>query len=99
MKAIFLLLASTLILIFAGIVSAQVIEPVISKNVHVLRNVTPAQCPTSWRGDASASDVENETGQGSSNYEIASGVSSCDSCAFDRASGDCVCATCYDNYN
>jgi hypothetical protein len=82
-----------------GVAAVQVVEPVINKNVHVMQNVTPAQCPTSWRGNASATDITNETGRGTSNYQVATGIQSCSGCAFDQASRDCVCATCYDDYN
>jgi hypothetical protein len=93
------LFATAICLFFSSLALAQAIEPVVTKNVHVMQNVTPTQCPTSWRGDASASTILNETGRGTSNYEVATGIRSCDGCAYDRVSKDCVCATCYDNYN
>lgn len=83
----------------AGVSFAQVIEPVISKNVHVLKNVTPSQCPASWRGTADPADVITDGSTGVSNSEIAAGVLSCSDCSFDQSSSDCVCKTCYGDYN
>jgi hypothetical protein len=99
MKIISLLLASLLTLFFSHMAFAIAVEPVINKNVHVMQNTTPAQCPSSWRGSAASSDITTQSGLGTSNYQMASGVTSCVGCAFDSASRDCVCQTCYNNYN
>lgn len=93
-----------MILVFATIAfnvsyADMAVEPVINKNVHVLRGVTPSQCPTSWMGNPGSADINADTSGGVSNSAVGSGVRSCTGCAFDQASGDCVCATCYDNYN
>ena len=93
-----LLIASLLVLTFTN-AYAFAVEPIINNNVHVLKGVTPSQCPSSWRGNPGTTDIQVDSGEGMSNAAVGSGVTSCTSCAFDQASGDCVCATCYSNYN
>jgi hypothetical protein len=93
-----LLIALFLVLTYTNSYAIAV-EPSINNNVHVLRGVTPSQCPSSWRGNPGTADIQADTGEGMSNSAVGSGVTSCTGCAFDQASGDCVCATCYNNYN
>jgi hypothetical protein len=86
-------------LLTANVSFAYAIQPVITNNVHVIKNTTPTHCPSSWRGNPGSADVTSDTGRGASNFGIGVGVQSCDSCAYDSASGDCVCGTCYGDYN
>lgn len=74
-------------------------EPVINKNVHIIKNATPAQCLSSMRGKAGEAMDTTYTGVGEQDIESAPGVRTCTGCAIDSASGDCVCETCYDYFD
>jgi hypothetical protein len=99
MKPIYKHLACVGLSVISMAVFAGAVEPVISHNVHVVKNATPAQCNASWEGDIAPASAVDDTGAGSQTILTAPGVRSCSSCAIEQASGDCVCKTCYDNYN
>lgn len=72
--------------------------PDITYDVPVVANATPAQCTSSWRGDASPASGIDISRFGSDSVE-GPGVVSCTGCAIDNSSGDCVCHTCYSYYD
>lgn len=74
------------------------IPPTVSRNVHVIQNARPSQCPSSWNGSASPEIVQDLSGYGN-NTGIAQGVLSCTGCAIDASSNDCVCSKCYSYFN
>ena len=72
--------------------------PDISYNVHVRANATPAQCPSSLRGDAQPASGIDISRFGSDLVE-GPGVMDCTGCAIDNQSSDCVCKRCYSFYS
>lgn len=77
----------------------DVAPPAISKNVHIMRNTTPAQCPASWEGQASTEMFAEASGMGLNTGIPLVGVQSCSHCAYDSKTSDCICATCYGYFN
>lgn len=80
-------------------VLAEVITPpVIKHNVTVIKNSSASECPTAWNGSVAPETITDVSGYGV-NSGTAIGVFSCTGCGFDSASGNCICKTCYGNYN
>lgn len=71
-------------------------EPIINYNVHVIRNTSPSQCPSMWKGQAGDVSQQYSSGFGEQ-YNVSAAIQSCTGCVFDSASRDCVCQTCYVN--
>ncbi len=94
----FLCLAATLTLLAAPLTCFAASEPVISYNVHVLKNAGSGQCNGSWRGRTSPDVTTHDSGLGQSNT-VGAAVSSCTGCKVDPASNDCVCHACYSYSN
>lgn len=74
-------------------------EPIISNNVTVVKNATPAQCPASWEGSVAPDQMQVESGAGTSTMLTSPIIRSCEGCAIEPSSGDCVCKKCYDHYD
>lgn len=97
MKVLYFSFAIILATLFTH--SAYAVPPVVSQNVVVIRNATPAMCPSSWRGNAGEGVTETTSGEGESNADAAPGILSCTGCAFNASDKTCVCATCYDYFD
>ncbi len=83
-----------LIAILASPLSQAADQPMISKNVHVMKNATAAQCTSSYRGTANPDVTQYNTALGQTDA-VGAAVRSCSGCAIDPASHDCVCRTCF----
>ena len=95
MKKIFvsLILASFL---YATLLIAQ--PPVtITHNIHI--NQGTSQCKSAWRGRVGPEDISNYSSFGEYDSLSAPGIQSCTGCVFDSKSNDCVCKSCYADYN
>ena len=90
-----------MILILQGILisSAFADPPMITKNVPVLQNATPEQCPYEWDGRSGPADITVNSGMGQESGTTAPGVRSCTGCAIDPNSNACVCRTCYQYFD
>lgn len=74
--------------------------PIISRNVHVVHNATPSQCPSTWNSKGASENVGVVYDTGGGQYNAVNpGIDSCVNCAIDSKSQDCVCGTCYSYYN
>jgi hypothetical protein len=82
-----------------GSSSVFAVPPIISNNVPVLQNTTPAQCPSDWEGPGGAGITETVSGQGQSNDIASPGVLSCSGCVFDPKTKNCTCSICYDYFD
>lgn len=74
------------------------VAPSFSTKVHILKNVTPAQCPSTWRGNAQQANptmMIPSNMNGISQARPTSNFQSCSGCSYDKASHDCVCNACY----
>lgn len=91
-----------LILVTVMSIGAQAFaqDPIISKNVVVLQNLTSAaQCPSSYRGTGQQADITAETAGGMYNGTSGAVVQSCSGCVFNQVAGTCTCRICYGYYN
>jgi len=89
-----------LIISISFIASASAVaEPIVTRNVHVIRNATASQCPSSYNGRGSDEISTTVSGAGQNNNIATPGLLSCTGCAVDNTSGDCVCKTCYSYTN
>lgn len=101
MKSLIILILAALILLTFRFSMAQVqliTPPSITHNVVVQQNVQPSQCPSSYRGQTSQRTATVISGYGMDTSVSQVGVLSCTGCIINNA-GDCVCDTCYGNYN
>ena len=73
--------------------------PIINNDMHVLFNIHPSQCPSSWNGRVDPETMTIISGYGMDTGVSTVGVQSCIGCAFDSSSHDCVCKTCYSYFN
>lgn len=95
MKASFITLILHVFLFISFSVFAQ--APVnITHDVHVNQG---GQCPSTWRGRVGPEDTANYSSFGEYNALSAPGILSCTGCARDPQSNDCICHTCYADYN
>lgn len=78
-------------------VLADAVEPVIQQNVTVLKNATPDQCPASYKSSGGVDQQTNMDGAGMQTEITSPGVTSCSDCSI--VNGDCVCKTCYTNFD
>lgn len=102
MRSFFALIILNCLFFVCNIVFAQgeiITPPTISTNVHVLKNTTSSQCPSSWNGSGGSESMTAVSGYGMDTGIDVVGVLSCTSCTFDSNSRDCVCARCYGYYN
>lgn len=74
-------------------------EPLITRNVPILQNIKPADCPSSWNGKGDTEVNVTTSGYGQSNALATAAVQSCVNCAYDNPSQSCICATCYSYAN
>lgn len=90
------LFAFTTLMMAVTSLSAQ--EPIEHLNMHVFSHATPESCTATWSGSGGELAVDVLSGYGMNNSE-APGVMSCNGCAIDSSSQDCVCKVCYEYYN
>lgn len=89
-----------LFILCSALIGSQAIfadAPDITHNVVMMSGATPAQCPSSMRGDAAPASGIDISRFGSNDVE-GPGVQSCTGCAITQ-SGNCVCHTCYSYYD
>jgi hypothetical protein len=74
------------------------VAPAFSTRVHIIKNITPSQCPVTWRGNAQQANPTRmipANMNGISTARPSSGFTSCTGCSYEAASHDCVCNACY----
>ena len=99
MKPLLKRIAFYLLLIGSVAAFAASVEPVINYDVHVVQDAKPDQCPASWEGTIGEDQEVRYSGAGQETGITSPGVNSCTDCAIDKASGDCVCGTCYEHFD
>lgn len=80
-----------------GFAQMNITPPSITHNVTVMQNASPSQCSGSWRGQADPQSATFVSGYGMDTGVTQVGVLSCTGCSLNN--GNCVCNTCYGNYN
>lgn len=81
---------------FTTVASATPATFSVKNGEHVLRNITPSQCPASIEGAAGPENVVAYGDDGEYQGTTGPGMRSCTNCKF--ISGDCVCDCTY-NFN